>query len=89
MILLRSGKEVLYVPEVIGYTRILPRFYFVAGGIEVSFPISHSPVQNEKLTYKIDRTPNRIYVTCGEKELRFGMQWSIEYSLRNNDSFLT
>jgi Domain of unknown function (DUF5107) len=38
-----SGKEVLYVPQVIRPTRILPRFYFVAGGIEVSFPISHSP----------------------------------------------
>ena len=35
-----SGKEVLYVPDVIRFTRILPRFYFVAGGIEVSFPIS-------------------------------------------------
>lgn len=33
-----SGKEVLYMPDVIRYTRILPRFYFVAGGIEVSFP---------------------------------------------------
>src|SRR3984893_10856367 len=27
-----SGKEVLYVPDVIRYTIILPRFYFVAGG---------------------------------------------------------
>jgi hypothetical protein len=84
-----SGKEVLYVPEVIRQTRILPRFYFVAGGIEVSFPISHSPSQNEKLLYKIDRTPKRIYVTCGERELRFGMQWSVEYSLGVTDNFLT
>ena len=39
----KSGKEVLYVPEVIRQTRILPRFYFTAGGIEVSFPnITHS-----------------------------------------------
>ena len=30
-----------------------------------------------KLTERIDR----IYVTCGERELRFGMQWSVEYSL--------
>jgi len=41
-----SGKEVLYVPHVIRPTRILPRFYSVAGGIEVSFPISHSASQN-------------------------------------------
>lgn len=84
-----SGKEILYVPDIIRYTRILPRFYFVAGGIEVSFPISHSPVQNEKLLYKIDRTQDRIYVTCGERELRFGMQWSVEYSLGDSDKFLT
>lgn len=84
-----SGKEVLYVPEVIRPTRILPRFYFVAGGIEVSFPISHTPVQNEKLLYKIDSVNDRVYVTCGERELRFGMQWSVEYSLGPGDSFLT
>lgn len=84
-----SDKEVLYVPDVIRYTRILPRFYFVAGGIEVSFPISHSPSQNERVLYKIDRAKDRIYVTCGERELRFGMQWSVEYSLGNDDNFLT
>lgn len=84
-----SGKEVLYVPDVIRPTRILPRFYFVAGGIEVSFPISHSPSQNEHVLYKIDKTPSRIYVTCGERELRFGMQWSVEYSLGADDNFLT
>lgn len=83
-----SGKEVLYKPEVIRAVRILPRFYFVAGGIEVSFPISHSPTQNEKVLYKIDETKNRIYVTCGERELRFGMQWSVEYSLGLDDDFL-
>lgn len=84
-----SGKEVLFVPKVIRPTRILPRFYFVAGGIEVSFPISHSPSQNEKVSYKIDRVKDRVYVTCGERELRFGMQWSVEYSLGPQDKFLT
>ena len=71
MIYKASGKEVLYVPEVIRPTRILPRFYFVAGGIEVSFPISHSPTQNETVLYKIDKEKGRIYVSCGERELRF------------------
>jgi hypothetical protein len=84
-----SDKEALYVPDVIRYTRILPRFYFMAGGIEVSFPISHSPSQNETVLYKIDKTKDRIYVTCGERELRFGMQWSVEYSLGISDNFLT
>lgn len=84
-----SGKEVLYVPQVIRPTRILPRFYFVAGGIEVSFPISHSPSQNEKVLYRIDRAKDRVYATCGERELRFGMQWSVEYSLGAEDNLLT
>ena len=74
-----SGKEVLYRPDVIKYTRILPRFYFVAGGIEVSFPISHSPTQNEPVLYQIDHTGDRTYVTCGERESHYGMQWSVEY----------
>jgi hypothetical protein len=84
-----SGKEVLYAPDVIRPTRILPRFGFVAGGIEVSFPISHSPVQNDPVLYRIDRTNARSYVTCGERELRFGMQWSVEYSLGPDDDFVT
>jgi hypothetical protein len=89
MIVKPAGKEVLYVPEVIRPVRILPRFYFVAGGIEVSFPISHSPSQNEQVLYKVDRTPDRVYVSCGERELRFGMQWTVEYSLGQEDNFLT
>jgi hypothetical protein len=84
-----SGKEVLYVSQFIRPTRILPRFNFVAGGIEVSFPISHSPSENEKILYRIDRDKDRVYVTCGERELRFGMQWSVEYSLGPKDTFLT
>ncbi len=89
MIVKPTNREVLYVPGLVRYTRILPRFYFIAGGIEVSFPISHSPSQNETVLYKIDKTKDRIYVTCGERELRFGMQWSVEYSLGANDNFLT
>ena len=84
-----SAKEVLYVPDVIRPTRILPRFCFVAGGIEVSFPISHSPTQTDRVLYTIDRTKQRVYVTCGERELRFGMQWSVEYSLGADDDLLT
>jgi len=84
-----SGKEVLYSPKVIRQTRILPRYSFIAGGIEVSFPISHTPVQNERVLFKVDWSPDRIYVTCGERELRYGMQWAVEYSLGKHDRVLT
>src|SRR5438128_5040664 len=64
-----SAKEVLYVPDVIRPTRILPRFCFVAGGIEVSFRISHSATQNEQGIHKIDGTKQRVDITCGSREL--------------------
>ena len=83
-----SDREVLYVPKVIRQSRILPRFSFVAGGIEVSFPISHTPSQNEKVTFDICETRDRIYVSVGETELRYGMQWTVEFSLGEKDSFL-
>ena len=89
MIHKKSGKEVLYVPDVIRPSRILPRFSFVAGGIEVSFPISHTPSQNEKINYDISKQKGRIYVSFGEIELRYGMQWTVEYSLGEHDDFLT
>ena len=85
----KTGKEVLYVPDVIRPSRILPRFSFVAGGIEVSFPISHTPSQNEKVNYDIIELNERIYVSMGETELRYGMQWTVEYSLGEDDGFLT
>lgn len=84
-----SGKEALYVPEVIRQSRILPRFSFVAGGIEVSFPISHTPSQNEKVCHETVEEKDRIYVLVGEKEIRYGMQWTVEYSLGAHDQFLT
>ena len=85
----KSGKEVLYVPGVVKHTRILPRFYFVAGGIEVSFPISHTPSQNETVHCRIEKSDSRIYVSVGETELRYGMQWTVEFSLAELDHYLT
>ena len=84
-----SGRESLYVPGIIRHSRILPRFNFVAGGIEVSFPISHTPSLNEKVSCNIQKKEDRIYVSVGEKELRFGMQWTVEFSLGKDDHFLT
>src|SRR5262249_6536554 len=84
-----SGPQGLHTPQFIKPVRILPRYAFVAGGIAVSFPISHSPSQNDPVFSRIDHAASRVYVTCGERELRFGMQWSVEYSLGPGDLFLT
>ncbi len=81
--------ETLFFPHVIRPVRILPRNSFTGGGIELSFPISHSPVQIVPVRYEAIRDQERIYVACGERELRFGMNWTVEYSLGENDEFLT
>lgn len=84
-----SQKEVLFQPWTVRPTRILPRMGFNSGGIENSFPISHSPVRLETVSYKVEQISNRLYVWCGEQELRYGMQWTVEYSLGESDKFLT
>jgi hypothetical protein len=81
--------EVLFVTGVVRPTRILPRYFYTAGAIEVSFPISHTPVQTATVQYRVERRDDRIYIWCGERELRFGMHWTVEYSLGENDRFLT
>jgi len=55
----------------------------------LSFPISHSPVQVVPVLDEVTRDRERIYVSCGERELRFGMNWTVEYSLGESDAFLT
>jgi hypothetical protein len=84
-----SAVETLFVPRVIRPVRILPRQAFIGGGIELSFPISHSPVQIAPVLYDVARDLETIYVSCGERELRFGMNWTVEYSLSERDAFLT
>ena len=55
----------------------------------MSFPISHTPSLNEKVFFEITEKGDRIYVSLGEKELRYGMQWTVEFSLGESDHFLT
>ncbi|MCC6423272.1 MAG: DUF5107 domain-containing protein [Phycisphaerales bacterium] len=78
---LPSGKETLHQSPAVRPIRILPRQFFIGGGIEVSFPISHSPVQTVSVLYETARRDGRIYAWCGERELRFGMHWTVELSL--------
>lgn len=84
-----NAVETLFFPHIIRPVRILPRQSFTGGGIELSFPISHSPVQIVPVLYQVTRNPERIYVSCGERELRYGMNWTVEYSLGERDAFLT
>src|SRR5215469_17506162 len=81
--------EALYFPQVVRPVRILPRQSFTGGGIELSFPISHSPVEIAPVLYETAQTADRVYVCCGEREIKFGMQWTVEYSLGEGEDFLT
>ena len=85
----KAAAETLFNPGVVRPVRILPRQSYTGGGIEVSFPISHTPVQIVPVLYQMHRDGHRIYLCCGEKELRFGMHWTVEYSLGEADAFLT
>lgn len=82
-------REVLHVSRTIRPVRILPRHAFIGGGIEVSFPISHTPSLLEPVLWKTADTGRRIHVWCGERELRFGMHWTVGFSLGAEDTFLT
>ena len=76
-------------PAAVRPVRILPRNAFMGGGIEVSFPISHTPSLLERVCCDVALECGRAYVTVGERELRFGMQWSVEFSLAPGEPFLT
>ena len=65
-----SALEALFFPPVVRPVRILPRQSFTGGGIELSFPISHSPVQLVPVLYEVERDEERIYVECGASCLR-------------------
>jgi hypothetical protein len=85
----KAKVETLFVSRVIRPVRILPRQAFIGGGIEVSFPISHTPILLLPVLCRVERRDDRFYVWCGERELRFGMHWTVEYSLSGGDNFLT
>ena len=85
----QAAVETLFFPRVVRPVRILPRQSFTGGGIELSFPISHTPAQIVPVRYVVTSDRERIYVSCGERELRFGMNWTVEYSVGEHDAFLT
>ncbi|HEY2468991.1 MAG TPA: DUF5107 domain-containing protein [Terracidiphilus sp.] len=89
LFLKEGGTEALFFPQVVRPVRILPRQSFTGGGIELSFPISHTPVEIAPVLYESTRKEDRVYVCCGEREIKFGMHWTVEYSLGEDDDFLT
>lgn len=89
LFLKEGAAEALFFPQVVRPVRILPRQSFTGGGIELSFPVSHTPVEIDSVLFQIAQTDDRVYVCCGEREIKFGMHWTVEYSLGADDDFLT
>lgn len=89
LILKKTGREVLAAHPIVRPVRILPRMAFASGGLEVSFPISHTPMQLEALHWQTRETPDRIYCFCGEREIYCGMLYTLEFSLGADDEFLS
>lgn len=83
------GKNVLFIEPIVRPIRILPRQFYIGGGIEVNYPIAHSPVQTVPLDFSIKETEDRVYAYIGELEIKFGTNFTIEYSLGKDDKFLT
>src|SRR5215469_6931422 len=89
LFLKEGAEEALFFPQVVRPVRILPRQAFTGGGIELSFPISHSPVEISRVLCETAQKEDRVYVCCGEREIKFGMHWTVEYSLGEGEDFLT
>jgi hypothetical protein len=89
LFLKEGAADTLFFPQVVRPVRILPRQSFTGGGIELSFPISHTPVEIAPVLYETAHTHDHVYVCCGEREIKFGMHWAVEYSLSDGDDFLT
>lgn len=75
-------------PGIIRPVRILPRGAFVGGGIEVSFPISHTPSLLEEVSNETSIVGDVAVVAVGERELKSGMHWRVEFSLSRHARFL-
>ena len=87
----RDGTRVantLCTPAVVRPVRILPRGAFVGGGIEVSFPVSHTPSLLEAVSYRASVSGDVATVAVGERELKSGMHWLVEFSLSRGERHL-
>lgn len=88
----RSGirtVDTLCTPGVVRPVRILPRGAFVGGGIEVSFPISHTPSLLEEVSSDCSVEGDIACIAVGERELKSGMHWRVEFTLARHDRFLS
>ena len=62
----------LKAEPVVRPARILPRMAFISGGLEVSFPISHTPSQIETVHLETKSEAGRSYVYVLVRLVQYG-----------------
>src|ERR1051325_379609 len=77
----RIGKEILFSNPAVKTARILPIWAFISGGIEVTFPIAHSPTSVAEVGCTTGQVGDYGFIRVGEREARTGMEWVVEFGL--------
>ena len=81
----QTATKYLHENDVVLPVRISMRWAFISLGIELNFPIAHSPTGISKIGYEIIDCPNGGKgIAVGEKELMWGLNWRAEIKLFPN-----
>lgn len=77
-----TGGDYVHVNGAIRPVRIPPRWAYLSVGIELNFPMAHSPTGTEPVGHEIIRNDDgSAGVAVGERELRWGLCWRAEVKL--------
>jgi len=81
----KKGTKYLHENDVVLPTRISMRWAFISLGIELNFPVAHSPTGISEIGYKFIECPNGGKgIAVGEKEIMWGLNWRAEIKLFPN-----
>ena len=84
----RVGREILFSNPVVKPARVLPIWAFISGGLEFNFPIAHSPTSIATVGCEFAQAGGYAFVRVGEREARTGMEWVVEWGLREDQPIL-
>lgn len=78
-----TGAAYLHENRCVRPTRIPPLWRFISVGIELNFPLTHSPTGLEPIGYEVirDHDAGMVGVAVGEQERRWGLSWRAEVRL--------
>ena len=81
----RKGTKYLHENDVVLPVRISMRWAFISLGIELNFPVAHSPTGISEVGYEIIDCPDGGKgIAVGEQEMMWGLNWRAEIKLFPN-----